>query len=291
MTNGLLATELTGDEIQIGDAATRYQPAPDLPIAGDPDNPGPTYAQLRVRALALFNPATPQPVGSPVTTVVDASGNLRAGGDLVDSATLILAFDAATKHNVPGGFARYRDKVGLAAIGYAIAEPFLARVRVAGAGHPVMVQLFQRRVLTYTPENPVPYRVEMGNIGQHYNAWRPAPPFPEATAAAAPSGLGASPLTLEYVNVGKRGAPAILSFTASGPACLGYEVRRVGGPLPATDWMPRAPARCTASVSFIDNPIVDTGDKLEYRGFARDPAGNTVYTPNTAVADGTTPAN
>jgi hypothetical protein len=28
------------------------------------------------------------------------------------------------------------------------------------------------RVLTYTPSNPVAFRVEMGNVGQHYFAWR-----------------------------------------------------------------------------------------------------------------------
>jgi hypothetical protein len=34
------------------------------------------------------------------------------------------------------------------------------------------VQLFERRVLTYTPTNPAAYQVEFGNIGQHYHRWR-----------------------------------------------------------------------------------------------------------------------
>ena len=37
-------------------------------------------------------------------------------------------------------------------------------------GGPVTV--FERRVLTYTPSNPAPFKVEMGNVGQHYLAWR-----------------------------------------------------------------------------------------------------------------------
>ena len=36
----------------------------------------------------------------------------------------------------------------------------------------MLVQLFERRVLTYTPSNPTQYQVEFGNIGQHYHAWR-----------------------------------------------------------------------------------------------------------------------
>jgi Tol biopolymer transport system component len=36
----------------------------------------------------------------------------------------------------------------------------------------VLVQLFERRVLTYTPSNPAGFQVEMGNVGQHYYRWR-----------------------------------------------------------------------------------------------------------------------
>ncbi|MHB8646615.1 MAG: fibronectin type III domain-containing protein, partial [Thermomicrobiales bacterium] len=36
----------------------------------------------------------------------------------------------------------------------------------------VLVQPFERRVLSYTPANPSGFQVEMGNIGQHYFTWR-----------------------------------------------------------------------------------------------------------------------
>ncbi len=291
VTNGLLATELVKGQIQMGDATFQSQPSPGIPIAGDPDNPGPTYAAIRIRANALFfnSPATP---GRLVTASADASGALALGDPAPGSGpTSLSAYDSTTQHNVLQAFAAYRDRVGLATIGYATSEPFLTNVKVGGTPRRVVVQVFERRVLTYTAENPPQFQVEMGNIGQHYYAWRYGPPFPAAAASPAPISLTLSPITLDYKNVGTHGAPAILAFTASAPACLGYEVRRIGGPLPATDWMQRAPARCTPSIAYIDNPIVDTGDKLEYRGFARDLAGNTVYTPNTVVADGTTPAS
>jgi hypothetical protein len=36
---------------------------------------------------------------------------------------------------------------------------------VGGVTKPVLVQLFERRVLTYTPGNPAGFEVEMGNVG------------------------------------------------------------------------------------------------------------------------------
>ncbi len=95
------------------------------------------------------------------------------------------AYDDTTKHNVPQAFAQYRSKAGIAAIGLAISEPFLTAVRVGGTVTSVLVQAFERRVLTYTASNPTPFTVEMGNIGQHYVHWRygsslpiTAPPVP-----------------------------------------------------------------------------------------------------------------
>ncbi len=58
------------------------------------------------------------------------------------------------------------------AMGYPISEPYWARVRVGGVEQEVLVQAFQRRVLTYTPGNPAGWQVEMGNVGRHYYWWR-----------------------------------------------------------------------------------------------------------------------
>jgi len=43
---------------------------------------------------------------------------------------------------------------------------------VGGVERDVLVQVFERRVLSYTPSNPASFQVEMGNVGQHYYAWR-----------------------------------------------------------------------------------------------------------------------
>jgi hypothetical protein len=170
VTNGLLANELITGQMQLGDNVFQMRAPAAIPIAGDPDNPGPTYASLSGKGATLLMPATSQ-IGSQVTTVVAADGTVSSNGTSMGNAN-ITAFDDATKHNVPGVFADYRNKAGLATIGYAKSEPFLAMVKVGGVQKQVMVQVFERRVLTYTPTNDPAFQVEMGNIGQHYYRWR-----------------------------------------------------------------------------------------------------------------------
>ena len=45
-------------------------------------------------------------------------------------------------------------------------------VTVGGKEMPILFQVFERRVLTYNPANAPAFRVEMGNVGQHYHLWR-----------------------------------------------------------------------------------------------------------------------
>ncbi len=57
-------------------------------------------------------------------------------------------------------------------VGLPITEPYWARVMVNSEPRWVLVQAFERRVLTYTPSNAPNWQVEMGNVGRHYYAWR-----------------------------------------------------------------------------------------------------------------------
>ncbi len=184
VTNGLLAMELITGKLQLGDSAFDTRPPAAIPMAGDPANTGPTYAQVQANAAQLLVgvPATPN---APVTRLLDGMGKLGStavGGS--DPQAITVAYDATTQHNVPAAFATYRDTATVAAIGLAIAEPFWTNVTVGGKATDVLVQAFERRVLTYTPGNADPYKVEMGNIGQHYYQWRYTAPPSTATAPA-----------------------------------------------------------------------------------------------------------
>ncbi len=190
VTNGLLATELITGRIQVGDNTFDAHESPAIPIAGDPDTPGPSYLALHTTASALLSPAA-SAVGTSVIARVSATGDLSSVDAM--SGTVIATFDAATLHNVSAPFAAYRDKVGLLTIGYAKSEPFEATVKVAGEQRDVIIQAFERRILTYTPTNPDPFKVEMGNIGRHYVQWR--------STLSAPT-TGALPVTLELPRFG-----------------------------------------------------------------------------------------
>ena len=181
VTNGLLTSEIIRGQVQTGDGAFENRSPPTTPIAGDADNAGPTYADISLFAKQLLQPAT-STLNAAVSLTITvppmppngfAPPTVTTGaGDDSDAALRIAGFDMQTQHNIPAAFANYRNTAGLGTIGLAISEPFRANVKVGGQMKPVAIQLFERRVLTYTASNPEAFRVEMGNVGQHYYQWR-----------------------------------------------------------------------------------------------------------------------
>ena len=196
VTNGLLATEMIKGQVQTGDSTNEPKAPPAIPIAGDPDNPGPTYAGLAGKATTLFT-NTPRRMDG-VTARVAADGTVSSG-PVGSGPTGLTAYDDITQHNVPQAFADYRTKAGIPAIGLAISEPFVATVKVSGMPKEVVAQVFERRVLTYTASNPAAFQVEMGNIGQHYLQWQamqsatPAPPTAAMSTAPAGTAISGTP--------------------------------------------------------------------------------------------------
>lgn len=171
VTSGLLATELVKGQVQVGDSVFQNRPPPAIPVAGDPNNVGPTYAQIGTSGLTAAASATIGQQTVRALSSMGAAGTFAMGAN--DANARVAAFDAATQHNVPATFNDYRNKAGLLTIGFAIAEPFWANgVLVGGQTKDVLVQAFERRVLTYTPTNPDAFKVEFGNIGAHYFLWR-----------------------------------------------------------------------------------------------------------------------
>lgn len=168
---GLLATELIAGKIQTGDVANKVGKPANVPVAGDPDNVFPTYA-----SLAKLTDAPPAGSATgPVTRLYNPDGTFGTRQEAAsDPVAAYATTDGLTGHTVPRAFADFRNdpRHPLATIGLAITEPFWAKVKVGGDQKDVMVQAFERRVLTYTPSNDDPYKVEFGNIGQHYYRWR-----------------------------------------------------------------------------------------------------------------------
>ena len=191
VTNGLLVKELISGKQAEGDIrSTSYLPA-EIPVVGDgTQNPkAPTYASLAsVTSLNLGQNSATNRMGQTVTAYIDHDAAPREDLTYNHYNVKIAYYDGTFGHNVPDVFWSFMNSQGkvlengktvtgpvidwLFSTGYPITEPYWTRATVAGVEKDVMVQCFERRCYSYTPSNPDPYKVEMGNVGQHYYKWR-----------------------------------------------------------------------------------------------------------------------
>ncbi len=196
VTNGLLVVEMVSGDLRLGMDVfdTERRPPSQVPVAGDVGflNPGaPTYASFAGVATIRNNGYTdPERVGQPVIAAIDQAGNLSPRSDLgaAHPEAAISYYETSTGHNVAGVFRSFTLQQGaylengavrrgliidpVFTTGLPITDPYWMRAKVGGVEKDVLVQLFERRVLTYVADNPAGYKVEMGNVGQHYFQWR-----------------------------------------------------------------------------------------------------------------------
>ncbi len=178
ISNGLLVTEMVSGGVQVGNNAFQsYRPAA-IPVAGDATNNEacPTYATLWSVAsfgdLAKDRRAAKM-VGQPVTATIDSGGHV--GDDPSHAGYAVGAhYDANLGHNIPDVFWNWMQTLPAdwqTLLGLPIIEPYWTQTRVGGTLHFVLMQAFERRVLTYTPDNAPAWQVEMGNVGLHFLLW------------------------------------------------------------------------------------------------------------------------
>lgn len=192
VTNGLLVKEMILGNLQLGDErfSIRY-PAFSIPVAGDSDsignNEAPTYASFYNVASTQFNREASPRIGEKVDDVIGKDGQLSTSPSL-GSLVRFNYYDPTTRHNVAQPFYDFLKRQGTVydgktftngaimdwtyTVGYPIAEPYWVVTKIGGIRRDVLVQMFERRSLTYTPSNPVDFQVEMGNVGRHYFTWR-----------------------------------------------------------------------------------------------------------------------
>lgn len=180
VTNGLLVKELIDGQLQIGDSEFLKRPSAAINVAGDADDAnGPTYA-----SFAPHTGRVPSRIGQVATETLRRDGSTGTTGERPEAK--LAMYVPETGHNIPQvfwDFLNARGPVGdgsqtdllvdwTFAMGYPVSEPYWTKVKVGGVEKDVLVQAFQRRVLTYTPTNPQGWQVEMGNVGRHYYVWR-----------------------------------------------------------------------------------------------------------------------
>jgi len=191
-TNGLLTVELITGQMQKGDATFEQRAPARINIAGDPGTNGLAYADLAsVVGKRCIDPCIFAFQNGKVESLQPNTTLPVPRADSVRQFTGSGAFDdPANRYHefVPIAFAEFVKSLSLPiteTTGYAITPLVLAQVQIGGKPTWVLVQAFERRVLTYTEGNPDPYKVEFGNIGQHYYQWRYGMGGSNVTATAA----------------------------------------------------------------------------------------------------------
>ncbi len=134
----------------------------------------------------LFDP--PRDPGTLITQRINRVGTVSHDASLASYNISAGFLDVVTNHTIAAPFWDFMNSTGLVyedgaytdddlflnpfyATGRPITEAFWANVKVAGSYQDVLMQCFERRCLTYTPDNDPNWRVEAGNVGRHYYEW------------------------------------------------------------------------------------------------------------------------
>ncbi len=249
LTTGLLVTELVTGQRQDGDNTfTSFKPA-EISVAGDPVEANPTspvYASFK----SILSNGSFDRTNTVLRDQISREGIVSTFIPAVEVKNSY--YEPATRHNIASVFVDFENKVGpiwngssyvtgriytdnptANVFGYPLTEPYWSKTKVGGVDKDVLIQLFQRRVLTYTPSNQPAFQIEMGNLGQHYHLWRytlnnnplptsptPAPvtvrPSPTPPPAVTPTPTVSPPVSAPTFTINGGGNTNSQSFELSG---------------------------------------------------------------------------
>jgi photosystem II stability/assembly factor-like uncharacterized protein len=186
VTNGLLVTEMVAGRVQTGLNKWEARAPSRQPVAG---NNGPSYGMLRsVATYENGNNKAPSRIGKVIDKQIYSYQPISSEVPIT-SPLKLAAYDAIGGHNIAAPFWEYLNRKGIVlengvyvqkpvlgdwlfVMGRPITEPYWTKVSLGAGDKWILIQLFERRVLTYTPTNAPQWQVEMGNVGLHYYLWR-----------------------------------------------------------------------------------------------------------------------
>ena len=177
LTAGLLVRDMILGSVQVGEEDFLTREPAEVALAGDGiewNADAPTYASLHeIASIEAGRDVAPRP-GEDVVEVLAADGTISTSESLDGMATY-GSYDETLGHNVASVFDAYLDELVIdrdMSVGLPISEPYWVQTLVNQEQTWVLVQAFERRLLTYTPTNDPEWQVEMGNVGRHYYEWR-----------------------------------------------------------------------------------------------------------------------
>ncbi len=223
VTSGLLVRELISGQMQTGSRSDeRWEPAA-VPVAGDLDAaPSTTLTYADLTALASLSNDRRAPA---LDAALALTATLTAGGVAGYDAALARwdvhpgAYDAALGHTIPDVFVDALSPENLLYLaGHPLTESYWVTVPISHTPTQVLLQAFERRVLTYTPTNAPAWQVEWGNVGSQYAQWRygdagdGAPITPSQPAAVALQELRTLSPTAADIAKNRKGAVGVAVY-------------------------------------------------------------------------------
>jgi hypothetical protein len=209
VTNGLLVVDLMTGRIQTGNSSFEQRQPANIPVAGDVATSvnAPTYASLAAVASLYGDMRAPDRTGQQIVEGLQRTGGVGIVNNLGGFAKYGV-YEPTTSHNIPDVFWSFMNQRGpvwlnnryadetvidwLFAMGYPLTEAYWIPIQVGSEQRWVLMQAFQRRILTYSPFNPEGFKVEMGNVGRTYYDWRyaqtpPPPPIAQPAISLSPN--------------------------------------------------------------------------------------------------------
>jgi hypothetical protein len=185
VTNGLLPIELMTGRMQVGYNQFEWRLPAKVSAIGDPGQ-FPTYADL-LRLYQSPGAVNPSDLNMPATGMITGDGRIISFTEYRSDLNTVIMM-GPNNHGVARAFLDFMNQQGtvyvngwyvrgqvydpLFVFGLPVTGAYWVRSKVGGVERPILFQVFERRVLTYNPANPPAFRVEMGNVGQHYYLWR-----------------------------------------------------------------------------------------------------------------------
>ena len=211
VTNGLLTVELITGKMQTGNNSFEQRHPAEINLASDSDDTGtltPTYASFR----SAYSFRMGDRSGETIIDTINRVGLVGTDTRYEMAGVKYAHFEPITRHNIPDVFWSFLNARGpvveegktvearlsdpwFYATGYPITDAYWASVKIGETYNTsVLIQAYERRVLTYVPSFADAFKVQMGNIGRHYYDWRygvqPATPVPIRCAQVPTRGFG-----------------------------------------------------------------------------------------------------
>lgn len=223
VTQGKLAQELVTGSIDLGGDVTIKRQPPGFAIdSGEPDDRIPTWRTLS--GIVSSDSVDPQAPGDQITRWIGRNGpyerddtpEVRYLELYIEESGYFIPDVTAELFNRP----EFQDERWVESFGYPISEPYWSHYRRQGQTHEALIQVFERRVLVYTPRGESSRAFTVPSIGRHYALWRygsdattePSWPPDDAQQSEITPGDGLE----AWVYAEDIGTPVDLALSASG---------------------------------------------------------------------------